>query len=184
MENKKMKIEQIPILENLNEFVNYFEKQYGNVSIIEILKIINDEKITIASFSTVDELKTKVNNDVFSQIDFFEMYFTKAIDSAKKISLDIKNRELTLKSYNLGITAGKESNEFVIPTQTLEQALSDPNSTYYKFETGRIAKYNHENGLYYTLNKKNEWELDGRVFPWIIGAEYDYEEISTTKKIY
>lgn len=73
-------------------------------------------------------------------------------------------------NYDFRITAGKESNKVVIPTQTLEQTLSDPNSTYYRFETGRIAKYNHENGLYYILNYKNERKLDGRVFPWIIGA--------------
>lgn len=182
MESKKMKIEQIPSLENFNGFVNYFEKQYGNITMIEILKLINGEKTTIAKFSSVDEMKINVNATIFSQIDIFEMYFTRTIEAPKKISLDIRNKELTLTSYDLGITVGKESNEIVVPTQTLEQALSDPNCKYYRFETGRIAKYNPEDGLYYILNKKNEWEIDGSVFPWLIGAEYDYEEIMSSEK--
>ena len=59
-----------------------------------------------------------------------------------------------------------------------ENALfSDENCEYYKFSMGAIAKYDKEKHLYYTLNKENEWVVNGNVLPWLIGSDYDYDVI-------
>ena len=167
---------------NMKKILDYLTQKYGDISRIELKKYINGELQSIANFSSDYKMIYQIKENYLTQIDLIDIYFVKDRDSLKRMTFNMKTNEFVLKQYDTNIYSGKLNKEIIIPTQTIDQAMSDKDATYYKFDTGRIAKYNYKNGLYYLLNKKNEWELDGRVFSWLVGAEYDYEEILPSKK--
>ena len=79
MINNKVKLDKNPNLESIREFVNYFEKSYGKMSLIELEKVENDKVVSIGSYFTIDDMLAKVDNNTFSNAAFLNIYFAHSL---------------------------------------------------------------------------------------------------------
>ncbi len=77
--------------------------------------------------------------------------------------------------------SGRKQNE----VSKMEQAFSDKNATYYKFNIGKgiFGKYDPATKLYYRLDNQNNWVIDGTILSWLIGSDIRYEEISNEQSV-
>lgn len=178
MEDKILKLEEELTISTIQKYIEYFEKEYNKVSIIRIYSINNGQKERQATFLNKEELKKSIDNKYLDKIDLIEIYFINTNSHPIKIKIDKIKKEIIIKEYRLNDNPMTNDNL----NQEVESITFDTNYKYYKFDTGIVAKYDKKTGLYYTLDSQNNWKIDERVFPWIIGSEYDYEEINIEKE--
>lgn len=175
--NQIFKIDDITKLENLIKIVDYCKYKYGNLLMIEFYGIVNNQKIKIFEFKDCNAKNYNLDDAIYENIYYIDLYFLTENNLRIKVMIDKEKKQLTIKKINIDIKVGKNKNDIQVPLQTIDQAFSDKTAKYYEFDTGRIAKYDSKTNAYYTLNSSNCWVPDERVFSWIIGAEYGYNEI-------
>ena len=154
---------------DLNNFLLLCSQKYGKIINISLPEIgesgINDISKVLDKMNSISLIKITIISEDRHSIE---------------VKVDIKNWTMEVNSVNMKNVKVQNLN-ISEPKQTLEEALSDPKCTYYRFDNGLIAKYDN-NGMYYRLNKNNEWVNDQNILARIVGSEYDYEIINSTSK--
>ena len=169
MKTENYRLKPIISVNDMNFFLDLCEKKYGKIIDISLPEI-NEERI-----KDIKYLMGKVNN-----ISKIKLTIISSNREATSINVDTKNWNMEVKTADMKETK-IEQEEFVEEKQTFEQAISDPNYIYYKFDNGLIARYDNK-GMYYRLTKSNEWVNDQNILSWIVGSEYDYEIINRTSE--
>lgn len=188
MENQKEQIFQINNIDNvehLNVLLNQCKQNFGEILQIKIYNIIDEKKVVIAEYRNEKDLSSNLNNEKYSKSTLIDLLFRPRHSKSVKLVIDKKNKTLTSKEIYLNNEIEFKEARSVSPNQTIEQAFSDKNAMYYKFNIGEgvIGKYDPTTKLYYRLDYGNNWIVDGIILSWLIGSEIQYEEINNEQNI-
>ncbi len=164
---------QANFLQDYEKTIQYLEKieQLNNIIGISINK--GEETL---DFQSLNELKATLKKEEY---DLVKSITVLIMNNKKKGSIYMDKESLSMIVLNMinNLSSEKELKEMISP-KTMEEAIIDDGSTYYRFETsGIIAKYDPNNSGYYVLNEDGTWKREGEVRRWLIDAAYDYEEI-------
>ena len=162
MKKENYKIKTITNINDMNFFLDFCTKNYGkiiDISLPEInVKIVKDIQYLVDQMPNISTIKITIISDNREAIS---------------IIINTKNWEMEVKRVDMK-EQRIEQNQPLKIKQTLEEALSNPNYIYFRFDNGLIAKYDNK-GIYYRLDEKNEWVRDPNILSRIVGSEYDYE---------
>ena len=175
-------MENIQSLRNFLKFKLYAFSQVqtnGLLQCITFYNYENDSLKMVAQINNMDELQA---NEELLKCDFTKLMYSPAKGTIRFINIDFKNNTITNSNLDASKSLKEKRSEGVTPVQTVEEAMSDPNCKYYRFEGGTIGKYDPSTLLYYILEPDNTWKVNFRIYDRLIDAQYDYEEIPSSKK--
>jgi len=173
-----MEIQRNDNLQDWHQTLEILKSYITPDTIVKKLKFYQKSKIEDnhpieLNFQTLEEAEKYFQFDYYSKIDAITMILMRGKE-IKTIQIDKQKGMIATLDNN----QEKKKEELKKMMDTDENIIKQDGCTYYKFEFGKIGKFDPKTLCYY-IYENGKWEVSGIVETWVIDPEYDYEKIET-----